>query len=96
MKLLLTLLATAVINIIPEPAQIQVHNGFLKKSRTDRVQCTIDHDAGIAPEGYTLSVTRRLLPNPSTTDTSTGTPAPWTKRWAFYARWNSSPRQTCR
>ena len=59
MKLLLTLLATAVINIIPEPAQIQVHNGFLKKSRTDRVQCTIDHDAGIAPEGYTLSVTRK-------------------------------------
>ena len=59
MKLLLTLLATAVINIIPEPAQMQVQDGcFNYAKHPKRVQCVVDPDSGIVPEGYTLTVTR--------------------------------------
>ena len=60
MKLLLTLLATALINIIPEPVSVQVQDGcFNMKGCKNRIQCTVDPASGIAPEGYTLTVTRR-------------------------------------
>ena len=59
MKLLLTLLAAAIINIIPEPASVQVQDGCLKKCRANRIHCTVDPASGIAPEGYTLTVTRK-------------------------------------
>ena len=38
---------------------MQVQDGCLKKCRQNRIQCTIDPDSGIAPEGYNLTVTRR-------------------------------------
>ena len=62
MKLLLTLLATAIINIIPEPVSVQVQDGcFNMKGCKDRIHCTIDPSSGIAPEGYTLTVTRKRI-----------------------------------
>ncbi len=60
MKLLITLLATALINIIPEPVSVQVQDGCFDISKhPNRVQCKIDPASGIAPEGYRLSVSRK-------------------------------------
>ena len=59
MNILLTLLAAAVINIIPEPVSVQVQDGCLKKCGANRIQCTVDPASGIAAEGYTLAVTRK-------------------------------------
>ena len=62
MKLLLSLLAAALINVIPEPVSVQVQDGFFNMSRCkNRIHCTIDPDSGIAPEGYTLTVTRNRV-----------------------------------
>ncbi len=62
MKLLLTLLATAIINIIPEPVSVQVQDGcFNMKGCKNRIHCTVQSDSGIAPEGYTLTVGKRRI-----------------------------------
>ncbi len=62
MKLLLTLLAAAMINVIPEPVSVQVQDGFFNmKGCKNRIHCTVDPASGIAHEGYTLNVTRRRV-----------------------------------
>ena len=62
MKLLLTLLAAAMINVIPEPASVEVGEGFFDMNRYGKkVEFKLDPASGIAPEGYTLTVSRRRI-----------------------------------
>lgn len=57
---LLALLAAAVINVIPQPASVEVHEGSFRHLKCkNRIHCTVDPFCGIAPEGYRLTVTRR-------------------------------------
>ena len=58
MKLLFALLVTAVINVIPKPASVQVGEGFFDMSKAaGNVEFTVNPASGIAHEGYTLTVT---------------------------------------
>ena len=58
MKLLFTLLIAAAINVIPKPASVKVGEGCFDMTRTKGyMEFTVDGKSGIAPEGYTLSVT---------------------------------------
>lgn len=60
MKLMFSLLVAAAINVIPKPASVQVGDGFfdLTKSKGG-MEFTVNPASGIAPEGYTLSVSSR-------------------------------------
>ena len=56
------MLATAIINIIPEPVSVQVQDGFFNtKGCKNRIHCTVNPDSGIAPEGYTLTVKKNRI-----------------------------------
>ena len=57
MKLILALLTAVAINVIPKPASVQVGEGFFDLSSKGSSEFTVDPASGIAPEGYTLSVT---------------------------------------
>ena len=60
MTALLSLLAAALINIIPQPVSLRIGEGCFDPSRTRGAwDFTLDPQSGIAPEGYTLSVTVR-------------------------------------
>ena len=56
MKLLLTLLVAAAINVIPKPASTVPGDGCLDLSK-GKVEFVLDSSSGIPAEGYTLSVT---------------------------------------
>ena len=59
-KALLSLLAAAAINVIPQPVSMVVGEGHFNITRNaDKVRYTLDPASGIAPEGYTLSVTKK-------------------------------------
>ena len=56
--LLLTLLASVMINVIPQPVSVELGEGFFSPSKTRGIiRYNIEPDSGIAPEGYTLSIT---------------------------------------
>ena len=58
MRLLLALLVSMAVNVIPKPASLQVGEGVFNPFKTKgQVEFTLDKASGIAPEGYTLSVT---------------------------------------
>ena len=57
MKLMFSLLVAAAINVIPKPASVQVGDGFFDLTKSGgRMEFTVNPASGIAPEGYTLSV----------------------------------------
>ncbi|MBO4565973.1 MAG: family 20 glycosylhydrolase [Bacteroidales bacterium] len=55
---LITLLASVMVNVIPQPVSVEMGEGFfdIAKSRHN-IQYTINPESGIAAEGYTLTVT---------------------------------------
>ena len=55
---LFMLLAAVAINVIPQPVSVKVNDGFFEFSRPNaRMEFTVVPSSGIAPEGYTLTVT---------------------------------------
>lgn len=57
MKLMFSILVAAAINVIPKPASVQVGDGFFDLTKSGgRMEFTVNPSSGIAPQGYTLSV----------------------------------------
>ena len=60
MNILISILACVAINIIPKPASLQVGEGVFNPFKTKgQIEFTVNPASGIAPEGYTLSVTAK-------------------------------------
>ena len=61
MKILFTIIAAAIINIIPQPQEMTPGDGRFKLegAKDCKVQFTLDENSGIPAEGYTLKVTKR-------------------------------------
>ena len=61
MNILLTIIATAMFNIIPQPQEMTPGDGCFKLqgARDCKVVFTIDEKSGIPEEGYTLKITKR-------------------------------------